>query len=64
MKNLINQYEIVTTDDVYDEIKDSKTVENMKLYLPHLKLQNPSDKAIKKITLFAKKTGDYNALSK
>lgn len=64
LKNLINSYNIITTEDVYDEIKDPKTIENVKLYLPHLMLLNPSESSIKKISLFAKKTGDINALSK
>lgn len=64
LKNLVNEYAIVTSEDVYNEIRDPKTNENINLYLPNIKVLNPSANSLKIITNFSKRTGDYNALSR
>ncbi|XP_027203592.2 RNA-binding protein NOB1 [Dermatophagoides pteronyssinus] len=55
---------IYTLNDVVNEIKDEKTRESLQILPYELKYREPTDEDIKFVAYFAKKTGDFNQLSK
>ena len=54
---------IVTTQSVQMELKDKRTLENVKNFLPGLKTFQPTLKSIDYVTKVSQKTGDYSSLS-
>ncbi|CAF1669079.1 unnamed protein product, partial [Adineta ricciae] len=54
---------VYTVQDVVREIRDVKTRESLAVVLYALKFKEPSTEAIRVVTNFAKKTGDYAFLS-
>ncbi|CAF4610232.1 unnamed protein product, partial [Rotaria magnacalcarata] len=54
---------VYTVEDVVKEIRDIKTRESLNVVPYTLKFKEPSTDAIRCVTNYAKKTGDYTFLS-
>ena len=54
---------LVTLDEVVGELRDKETRQRMEVMPFDLTFKQPSAEAVKKISDFARKTGDYASLS-
>lgn len=61
--NLSRNSKIITTQSVILELKDKRTLENVKTYLPYIKTFQPTNQSIEYVTRVSQNTGDYSSLS-
>jgi RNA-binding protein NOB1 len=54
---------ICTITEVLNEIRDSKSRQLLEKLPYKIEIMTPSDKALKEVVAFCRKTGDFNALS-
>ncbi len=60
---LQQENKLITTQSVAMELKDKRTLENVRNFLPNLKTYQPTQKSVDYVTKVAEKTGDYSSLS-
>ncbi len=60
---LAQNQNIVSTPSVLLELKDKRTLENVKTFLPNLKTYQPTNRSVDYVTQISKKTGDFTSLS-